>query len=162
MRDLHHIIIKLVYEPLMLFLEIDSWHIDHCRWVAVVWFTWSPTCSDGSHCLSHGSILFLRRLTKRTVNSSRICLIEWKKRCCSSFVKEGSRLAKNSSVKSFNPLSCKIKFQIPICCPYTFPIKIVERKLLKYQLIVSCVILSLILITNLFYKALISQAEFWY
>ena len=37
-----------------------------------------------------------------------------------------------------------------------------SKKLLKYQLIVSCVIIFLILITNLFYRALISQAEFWY
>ena len=35
-----------------------------------------------------------------------------------------------------------------------------SEKLLKYQLIISCVIMSLILITNLFYKALISQGEF--
>ena len=37
-----------------------------------------------------------------------------------------------------------------------------SKKLLKYQLIVSCVIIFLILITNLFYRALISQGEFWY
>ena len=37
-----------------------------------------------------------------------------------------------------------------------------SKKLLKYQLIVSCVIIFLILITNLFHRALISQAEFWY
>ena len=41
--------------------------------------------------------------------------------------KGGFKVKGNSSVKSFNPLSCKIKFQIPICCPYTFPIKIVVR-----------------------------------
>ena len=37
-----------------------------------------------------------------------------------------------------------------------------SKKLLKYELIVSCVIIFLILITNLFHRALISQAEFWY
>ena len=31
-----------------------------------------------------------------------------------------------------------------------------------YQLITSCVIMSLILTNNLFYKALISLGEFWY
>ena len=35
-----------------------------------------------------------------------------------------------------------------------------SEKLLKYQLIISCVIMSLILTTNSFYKALISLGEF--
>ena len=37
-----------------------------------------------------------------------------------------------------------------------------SEKLLKYQIIVSCVIMSLILTNNLFYKALISLGEFRY
>ena len=40
--------------------------------------------------------------------------------------------------------------------------KSTSDKLLKYQLIVSCVIMSLILITNLFYKSLISRGEISY
>ena len=63
------------------------------------------------------------------------------------------------AIFGFNSLSHEIKIQIPICCPCTFPR---SEKLLKYQLIVSCVIISLILITNLFCKALISLGEVWY
>ena len=37
-----------------------------------------------------------------------------------------------------------------------------NKKLLKYLLIISCVIISLTLITTLFHKALTSPGEFWY
>ena len=55
--------------------------------------------------------------------------------------------------------SPNIKIQIPICCPYVSR-KSSSEKFLKYELIVSCVIISLILIINLCYKAWISQGEF--
>ena len=55
------------------------------------------------------------------------------------------------TLNHFNP---KIKIKILICCPATFPIK-----LLKYQANSPCVILSLIFVTTLSYKALILQGE---
>ena len=58
-----------------------------------------------------------------------------------------------------NPLNPKIKIQILICCPYTFSIEVVGRILLKYQLDSSCVIMSLILMTTLFYKTVINYKE---
>ena len=58
-----------------------------------------------------------------------------------------------------NPLNPNIKIQILICYPYTFSIEVVGRILLKYQLDSSCVIMSLILMTTLFYKAVINYRE---
>ena len=46
------------------------------------------------------------------------------------------------------------------CCPYLFP----TEKLIKYQaklILTSCVIMSIILMTTLFYKVLILQGEIW-
>ena len=57
------------------------------------------------------------------------------------------------------PLNPNIKIQILICYPYTFSIEVVGRILLKYQLDSSCVIMSLILMTTLFYKAVINYKE---
>ena len=64
----------------------------------------------------------------------------------------------------FNPLNPKINIWILICCPYSFPIEVVrreEKKLIKYQANTSCVIMSVILMTTMFYKALILQGEIW-
>ena len=58
-----------------------------------------------------------------------------------------------------NPLNPNIKIQILICYPYMFSIEVVGRILLKYQLDSSCVIMSLILMTTLFYKAVINYKE---
>ena len=58
-----------------------------------------------------------------------------------------------------NPLNPNIKIQILICYPYTFSIEVVGRILLKYQLDSSYVIMSLILMTTLFYKAVINYKE---
>ena len=58
-----------------------------------------------------------------------------------------------------NPLNPNIKIQILICYPYTFSIEVVGRILLKYQLDSSCVIMSLILMTTLFYKAVVNYKE---
>ena len=58
-----------------------------------------------------------------------------------------------------NPLNPNIKIQILICYPYTFSIEVVGRILLKYQLDSSCVIMSLILMTTLFYEAVINYKE---
>ena len=58
-----------------------------------------------------------------------------------------------------NPLNPNIKIQILICYPYTFSIEVVGRILLKYQLDSSCVIMSLTLMTTLFYKAVINYKE---
>ena len=58
-----------------------------------------------------------------------------------------------------NPLNPNIKIQILICYSYMFSIEVVGRILLKYQLDSSCVIMSLILMTTLFYKAVINYKE---
>ena len=58
-----------------------------------------------------------------------------------------------------NPLNPNIKIQILICYPYTFSIEVSKENLLKYQLDSSCVIMSLILMTTLFYKAVILHGE---
>ena len=50
----------------------------------------------------------------------------------------------------------KIKIWILICCPYSFPAEVVGRSWNS-----SCVIMSIILMTTLFYKALILQGEIW-
>ena len=58
-----------------------------------------------------------------------------------------SSYKENSTV---NPVSPSIKIQIPIILMSLYvSYKSSNKKLLKYQLIVSCVIISLILITNL-------------
>ena len=54
-----------------------------------------------------------------------------------------------------NPLNPSIKIQILICCPYMFSME----NLLKYQLDSSCVTMSSILMTTVFYKAVILQGE---
>ena len=61
---------------------------------------------------------------------------------------------------NLNPLNPNIKIHILICYPYTFSIEVVTGKnLMKYQSDSSCVIISLILMTTLFYKAVILQGE---
>ena len=51
----------------------------------------------------------------------------------------------------FNPLDPKIKIGILICCPDLIPTEVSGEKLLKYQANSSCVIMSVILMTTLFY-----------
>ena len=60
---------------------------------------------------------------------------------------------------NLNPLNPTIKIQILICYPYTFSIEVVGGIFMTYQLDSSCVIISLILMTTLFYKAVILQRE---
>ena len=61
---------------------------------------------------------------------------------------------------NLNPLNPNLKIQILICYPaYTFSIEVVRGIFMKYQLDSSCVIISLILMTKLFYKAVILQGE---
>ena len=55
----------------------------------------------------------------------------------------------------FDPLNSTIIIEILICRPYTLSIDVAGRICQSIILIVSCVIM-----TNLFYKALISQGEF--
>ena len=57
-----------------------------------------------------------------------------------------------------NPLNLEIKIKILICHPYSFS----EEKLIKYQANSFCVIMSVILITTLFYKALPLQGKICY
>ena len=63
--------------------------------------------------------------------------------------------------RRINFLNPKIKIWILICCPYSFPKRSSGWKLIKYQANSSCVIISVILMTTLFYKALILQGEIW-
>ena len=65
------------------------------------------------------------------------------------------------AVTSINPLNPKIKNWILICCPYSFPTELEERSMIKYQANSSCMIMSVILMTTPFYKALILQGEIW-
>ena len=60
-----------------------------------------------------------------------------------------------------NPLHPKIKIWILICCPYSFSNGRSGEKLIKYQANSSGVVMSLILMTTLFHKALILQGEIW-
>ena len=60
---------------------------------------------------------------------------------------------------NLNHLNPNIKIQILICYPYTFSIEVVGGIFMKYQLDSSCVIISLILMTTLFYKAVTLQGE---
>ena len=62
---------------------------------------------------------------------------------------------------NLNPLNPNIKIQILICYPCTFSIEVVGGGgiFMKYRLDSSCVIISLILMTTLFYKAVILQGE---
>ena len=52
----------------------------------------------------------------------------------------------------------KFKIWILIFCPYSFPTEVVGR-IDKYQANSSCAIMSVILLTPLFYKALIYYKE---
>ena len=54
-----------------------------------------------------------------------------------------------------NPFNPSIKIQILICYPYS------KENLLKYQVNSSCVIMSSILMTTVFYKAVILHGEIW-
>ena len=60
-----------------------------------------------------------------------------------------------------NPLNPKIQNWILICCLYSFHYRSSGEKLRKYQANSSCVLMSIILMTTLFYKALILQGEIW-
>ena len=60
-----------------------------------------------------------------------------------------------------NPLNAKIKNWILICCPNSFLKEVVERSMIKYQANSSSMIMSVILMTTLFFKALILQGEIW-
>jgi len=60
-----------------------------------------------------------------------------------------------------NPFNPKIKIWILICCPLFVSYRSKGEKLIKYQANSSCVIMSVILMTTLFYKALILQGEIW-
>ena len=57
----------------------------------------------------------------------------------------------------FNPLNSKIKISILICCPNSY--RSSRKMLIKYQANLSCVVMSVILMTTLFYKALILQGD---
>ena len=61
-------------------------------------------------------------------------------------------------------LNSNIKIQILIYYPtYMFSIEVAGKNyLFKYQLDLSCVIMSLILMTTLFYKAVILKGEIWH
>ena len=61
----------------------------------------------------------------------------------------------------FNHLNPTIKIWILICCPIFISYRSSGKKLIKYQANSSCVIKSIILMTTLFYKGLISQGEIW-
>ena len=65
-------------------------------------------------------------------------------------------------MKQFNLLNPNIKIYILICYPYTFSKEVGGENLLKYQKDSFCVIISLILMTTLFYKAVILQREIWH
>ena len=61
--------------------------------------------------------------------------------------------------KSFKLLNPNIKIEILIYYPYTFSMEVAGRICLKYQLDSSSLIMYSILMTTLFYKALILQGE---
>ena len=58
-------------------------------------------------------------------------------------------------------LNPKIKIWILICCPLFISCSSSGEKLIKYQANSYCVIMSVILMTTLFYKALILPGENW-
>ena len=58
-------------------------------------------------------------------------------------------------------LDPKIKIWILICCPYSIPTEVSGEKLLKYQANSSCVIMSVILMTTLFYISIDIKGEIW-
>ena len=60
-----------------------------------------------------------------------------------------------------NPLNPKIKIWLLVCCPQFISYRSSGEKLIKYQPNSSCVIMSVLLMTTLFYKALILQGEIW-
>ena len=61
----------------------------------------------------------------------------------------------NCKTNEVNPLNPNFKIQILICYSYTFSIEVVGRICWSINLDSSCVIMSLILMTTLFYKAVI-------
>ena len=67
----------------------------------------------------------------------------------------------NCKTNEVNPLNPNIKIQILICYSYTFSIEVVGRICWSINLDSSCVIMSLILMTTLFYKAVILHGEIW-
>lgn len=58
----------------------------------------------------------------------------------------------------FNPLNPKIRIEILICCPLHISYRS-NRETVKYQAISSCMVVSSILITTLFFKLLILKGE---
>ena len=67
----------------------------------------------------------------------------------------------NCKTNEVNPLNPNFKIQILICYSYTFSIEVVGRICWSINLDSSCVIMSLILMTTLFYKAVILHGEIW-
>ena len=61
----------------------------------------------------------------------------------------------------FNPLNPKIKIWIFLLLPLFISYRSNGEKLIKYQANSSCMIMSVILMTPLLYKALIFQGEIW-
>ena len=61
----------------------------------------------------------------------------------------------------FNPLNPKIKIWIFLLLPLFISYRSNGEKLIKYQANSFCMIMSVILITPLLYKALIFQGEIW-
>ena len=71
-------------------------------------------------------------------------------------------MTSTKQLTSLNPLNPKVKIWILICCPYSISYRSSGEKLIKYQAINSSfVIMSVILMTTLFYNALILQGEIW-
>ena len=93
---------------------------------------------------------FCRSVTARNIRSPVIIIVIIKifsyKNCIKTFL---------------NPLNPRINIWILICCTYSFPIRSSGEKLIKYQANSSGVIMPVILITTMFYKALILQGEIW-
>ena len=63
------------------------------------------------------------------------------------------------AIMPFNPLNPNIKIQILVCLSLYIFNRSSGENLLKYQLDSSCVIMSSILMTTVFYKAVILQGE---
>ena len=91
-------------------------------------------------------------------------LYHWKREMINFWLSFSSYMYRCYSVSSHLALNSNIKIHILICYPtYTFSTEEVGRNYLsKYQLDSSCVIMSLILMTTLFYKAVILQGEIWH
>ena len=100
----------------------------------------------------------------KTFTFSRMIDSIWKQeklKYCSLLMTSKLFVYRDSCGRRLNPSNPKIKIWILICCPYSFPTKVVERSLIKYQANSSCVIMSVILMTTLFYKAVVLQGEIW-